>query len=320
MRFLSFRRAVLAVGFLLTSPLAGGIAASPVVVDATSAQTGGAGILLLAHGGSADWNDRVLTLAAKVNETRPVEVAFGMATRRNLQAAVDRLAARGVSKIVAVPLFVSSWSSVVTASEFLLGLRKEAPPALAVFAKMAHSDPTAGASNAAHIGIHDDGLAMTPVVSRIPILRMSPALNAHPLVAEILIDRAKVISRNAAAEAVVIVAHGPNSDDENRRWLDDMAAIAQAMKRNTAFVSIEYLTVRDDAPAAIRDTATAELRALVSRQLDHGHRVLVVPLLLSFGGVEKGIVARLEGLTVTLATQALLPDDRLVAWVLEMGT
>ena len=96
-----------------------------VLVSATSfAETG---ILLLSHGGSAEWNGRVLELARTVDQTRPVEVAFGMATRANIQAAVDRLAARGVTEIVAVPLFVSSWSSVVTSTEYLLGLRAEAP-------------------------------------------------------------------------------------------------------------------------------------------------------------------------------------------------
>ena len=66
------------------------------------------GILLLAHGGSEEWNARVTELAAKVGAARPTEIAFGMATRASIQGAVDRLVARGVSEIVAVPLFVSS--------------------------------------------------------------------------------------------------------------------------------------------------------------------------------------------------------------------
>ena len=47
------------------------------------------GILLLAHGGSAEWNSRVTDLAATVNATRPTEVAFGMATRATIQSALD---------------------------------------------------------------------------------------------------------------------------------------------------------------------------------------------------------------------------------------
>src|SRR5262245_58863102 len=51
------------------------------------------GILLLAHGGSPEWNARVTELAAQVNKTRPTEVAFGMATRATMQAGIDRLVA-----------------------------------------------------------------------------------------------------------------------------------------------------------------------------------------------------------------------------------
>ena len=98
----------------------------------------GTGVLLLAHGGSAQWNDNVRALASRVDKDMPTEVAFGMATRANIQTAVDALAARGVKAIVAVPLFVSSYSSVVTSTEYLLGLRPEAPADLALFAKMSH--------------------------------------------------------------------------------------------------------------------------------------------------------------------------------------
>jgi len=103
------------------------------------------GILLMAHGGAGDWNERVSTLAATLNQTQPVEIAFGMASRPSIQSAVDRLVARGVKSIVAVPLFVSSHSSVVTSTAYLLGLRAEMPPDLKIFAKMKHGTHGAAA-------------------------------------------------------------------------------------------------------------------------------------------------------------------------------
>ncbi len=42
----------------------------------------------------------------------------------------------------------------------------------------------------------------------------------------------------------------------------------------------------------------------------------MVPLLLSYGGIEVGIRERLEGLDYRMANQALMPDDRLAEWVL----
>jgi hypothetical protein len=56
--------------------------------------------------------------------------------------------ARGVTETVAVPLSVSSWSTVITSTEYLLGLRKEAPGALAAFAKMNHPPADGAAAGA----------------------------------------------------------------------------------------------------------------------------------------------------------------------------
>jgi sirohydrochlorin cobaltochelatase len=281
------------------------------------------GVLLLAHGGSEQWNAQVMKLAGDVDEMMPTEVAFGMATRANIQRAVDRLHSRGADEIVAVPLFVSSWSSVITSTEYLLGQRPEAPPELAIYARMNHG---ARASGGNHEGSHggDDHAAhaavdpRSPVVLPVPV-RMTRALNDHPIVAAILADRARSISRDPEHEAVVIVAHGPVGDEENRRWLSDMASLADRVRVAASFPAVEYLTLRDDAPKPVRDQATAELRAVVTKHLDAGRRVLIVPLLVSFGGIEKGLRERLEGLAYTMPAAALVPDDRLVDWVASMA-
>jgi hypothetical protein len=236
-----------------------------VVVVLLAARTVSAdpGILLLAHGGSGEWNARVMELAAKVNQRRPTEVAFGMATRATMQSGIDRLVERGATEIVAVPLFVSSWSTVITSTEYLLGLRAEAPAALAIFAKMNHG---AAGGHDAHAGHAPAVDGTTPVKSPVPI-RMTPALNDHPIVADVLASRARAISRNAAQEAVIIVAHGPTEEDDNTRWLADMASLAARVGKAQAFASVDYLTLRDDAPKPIRDAATRELRGIVERAL-----------------------------------------------------
>lgn len=289
------------------------------------------GVLLLAHGGAAEWNTRVTELAARVNDTRPTEVAFGMATRAEIQAAIDRLVARGVTEIIAVPLFVSSSSSIITSTEYLLGLRTEQPPALAIFARMNHgshgaaaappatsSDTAAHAGHGGHTG-HGAPAAVvdgtTPIAVPVPV-RMTPALDDHPIVADIVASRARSISRNAASEALVIVAHGPNEEEDNLRWLASMGSLADRIRTTETFASIDTLTVRDDAPAEVRAQATAELRAVVERHTQAGRRVLIVPLVISFGGIERGLRTRLEGLDYTMPTAGLMPDDRLVDWVL----
>jgi sirohydrochlorin ferrochelatase len=287
----------------------------PFAVAAQSAPQ--VGVLLLAHGGQPQWNERVLDVATRVNDSRPTEVAFGMATRANIQAAIDRLTARGVTEIVAVPLFVSSHSSVITSTEFLLGLRKDAPKDLAIFAKMNHASHGAPAAqdHSAHGGHAPAVDPASPIKTTVPI-RMTAALNRHPLVGAIVADRARSISVTPEKEAVILVAHGPVPEDDNRRWLDDMAVLAQQIKGSAAYASVDYLTVRDDAGPAMREAATKELREKVSSQIAQGRKVLIVPHLMSFGGIEQGVKKRLEGLDYTMTTQALMPDGRIVQWVL----
>lgn len=291
------------------------------------------GILLMAHGGSVNkWNDEVLKIAQRVNETMPTEVAFGMASKRTIQDAVDKLVARGVREIVAVPLFISSHSSVITSTQYLLGLRPDAPPDLAIFARMNHSHGAqssqqsshdahgSGAHNspASHAAANTPGIAFdptTPVKSPVPI-RMTAALDRHPMVADILLERAREISREPAGETLVVVAHGPVPEDDNARWLADMKSLVELMRPRSSYKRIEYLTVRDDAPDPVRAQATAELRRIVERATKEGNRVLIVPLLLSYGGIEEGVRKRLEGLNYEMSKQGLLPDERLARWVL----
>lgn len=268
------------------------------------------GVLLLAHGGQQGWNAEVNKLAAQVDKTIPVEVAFGMASKRTIQQGIDRLVKRGVQEIVAVPLFISSHSSVVTSTQYLLGQRAEAPSDLAVFAKMDH---THGQGDHSLMDASFD--ATTPVNSPVPI-RMTGALDRHPLVADILLSRAQSISREPSQEVVIIVAHGPVPEDDNARWLADMGVLAERMRVARRFKRIAYLTVRDDAKDPVRAQATTELRQVVERAMAEGSRVLIVPLLLSYGGIEEGIKKRLKGLNYAMSAQGLLPDERLAQWVL----
>src|SRR5687767_14100653 len=131
------------------------------------------GVLLLADGGRvSSWNDEVNRIAAVVNQSHPTEVAFGMATRANIQGAIDRLTARSASRIVAVPLFISSYSSVITSTEWLLGLRAEMPPDYKMFAKMSHRH----GEHAGHHGPAKPQDSLTPLELKIPVT-MTPAIN-----------------------------------------------------------------------------------------------------------------------------------------------
>lgn len=278
-----------------------------------------AGILLLAHGGKLEWNEDVRHVADQVDLSIPAEVAFGMANPRTIQEGINRLNARGVTRIIAVPLFVSSFSSVITGTEYLLGLRNDAPENLAMFASMDHD--SAGHAGIDHASMdHSAGgnAAIKPVVSKVPI-SMTPALNRHEIVAAILLDRAASVSVDPADEIVLLVAHGPVPDEDNQKWLADMSALADQMRQSSHYADIQYMTVRDDAGDPVRKQAAEELRHRVEECRTKGKTALVVPLLLSYGGIEGGIRKRLEGLDYRMPAQGLLPDTRIVRWVLDVA-
>ena len=238
-----------------------------------------------------------------------------MASRASIQAALDKLTARGVTSIVAVPLFVSSHSSVITSTEYLLGLRDEAPGRSRDFAKMNHASH--GAPPRPPMNMRRSMPAVDPAspIKTIVPVRMTAAFNRHPLIAQIVADRAKSISSTPANEAVILVAHGPVPDADNRRWLEDMGVLAEQVRTSAPYASVDYMTVRDDAGPAMREAATKDLRSRVEKQVAAGRKVLIVPHLMSFGGIEQGIRKRLEGLTYTMTSQALMPDDRIIEWV-----
>ena len=67
------------------------LACAVVSVTPSPVRASSPGVLILAHGGSAAWNERVLGVAAAVDRVHATEVAFGMASRASIQAAIDRL-------------------------------------------------------------------------------------------------------------------------------------------------------------------------------------------------------------------------------------
>ncbi len=165
------------------------------------------GILLLAHGGRHPRGmTRSVMWRIRFDLSVPTEVAFGMATRSSMQSAVNLLVSRGVTQIVAVPLFVSSHSSVIDSTAYLLGLRAQAPADLKMFAEMGHDGSMGHHDMAPDPAKAADG--SKPIISPVP-LRMVSALDHDPVVDSILEDRAASISKDPVNEVVILVAHGP---------------------------------------------------------------------------------------------------------------
>jgi len=271
------------------------------------------GILLLAHGGDASWNGEIAKLRASVDSKVPTETALGMADVASLQAAVDRLEKRGVSRVVAVPLFVQTRSEVLDQTRYALRLSDKPSASLkAAYERMAsaHAGHKGHAAASAHHG-HSMEFSTKQVTSREPIV-MAAALDDSPLVGSILTARAKGLSKDPPKESLVLVAHGPVDDAAMPAWLDSTAALCAMIKGG--FRDCSFGLLRDDASPEIRAAAVAELRGKVARAKG---AAIVLPVLIARGGIERKIARDLSGLDYAWDGKTLMPDAGFDAWVLE---
>ncbi len=247
------------------------------------------GVLVLAHGGSDRWNRVVQETVAQAQIKDPTEIAFGMAMHPHevaaIQRAVRKLEGRGIKRLVVVPLLISSASEVMRQYQYVLGLRDHGP----------------WEKQVERVSVH------------VPLV-MTPPLDDDPVVSEVLLERAKALSRTSKEEAVVLIAHGPNEDPDNAQWLEVMGRVAARLKAMGHFREVVPVTLRDDASKPVQEAATKQIRELIRQQNEQG-RTLVIPLLLANGGIEAKISQRLKGLSYVYRGAALLPHPKVAQWI-----
>lgn len=126
------------------------------------------------------------------------------------------------------------------------------------------------------------------------------------------------VSTDPKAESVILVAHGPNGDADNERWLACLKAHATYMQQSNGFRRVDFITLRDDAPKAVRDAATAALREKV-RTASMDTRALIVPVLISVGHVQSEIGKRLEGLAFKMSASGISEHPLAAEWIREQA-
>lgn len=277
------------------------------------------GVMIMAHGGSQQWNNLVMDAAQPLTKQYVVSYAWGMGDPITLQKSINELESKGVTKIIAIPLFISSHSMVIRQTEFLLGLRQElADPPMPSMDHSGGSHHQMGGMDESNMNMHQGHGSKDAELKPLKIkaqLIVTPALDDNDVVADILRDRIAALSTNPSKETVVLVAHGPNSEEDNQKWIANMESLSRKIEkiqdiRGEPFKQIFAVTVRDDANKEIFNQAREQLRALV-RQAGQFGSVIVVPVFLSSGGREHAVAERLEGLNYKWNGKALLPDSRL---------
>ncbi|WP_138496415.1 sirohydrochlorin chelatase [Paenibacillus pinistramenti] len=242
------------------------------------------GVLIISHGSPDDaWirlvDDAVAEL--KLPTGIPVEASFLEDDGdRSIQGGIDRLEAAGVTDLVVIPLFVSSGSTHIDEISYALGVKPEPelPTDLAPF--------RIGEGVAVHFGrpVDDD-----------------------PVIAHMVWDKVRGLSRDPDREAVVLVGHGSGHDGFRQRWEAGMASLAASVQAISGVAAADYGLLRTDT-----------VRSKVAEWSGRGYEVIVAPLFLSAGYFTKQVIpSRLEGLEYRYSGEALLPHPRLADWIQE---
>lgn len=251
------------------------------------------GLLVMAHGGTPEWNRSVSEALAPLRAEMPTALALGMADPVTMQAAMDSLMEQGVDRVAVVRVFMSG-ESFRHQTEYLLGLREDPPAQPMLMHDAAHAD---------------HGSSLLPLTHDAEVIMSGEGLMEAWPTPSIMADRAAALSRNPEGESVVLIAHGMGDERANDRVLAEMGRTVAEI-RARGFKSVAAFTLREDWEEA-RATAELEIRTTVQDLRARGDRVLALPFRLSGFGPYAEV---LEGLEYE-AGEGLLPHPLITEWI-----
>lgn len=286
---------LLSVFAFATLALLGGCAAQPT---RTAQAEHDFGVLVMAHGGGAEWNREVAAALAPIGHDYPLEIAFGMADAASLQDGVRKLEEQGVERIGVVRLFVSG-DSWYERTEQILGIRPGAPAKPSVVEHVAHGE---------HAG---HSMAFWKLETNASFAVSKQGLADAPEMGAVLAERVRDLSRDPAHEDVLILAHGPGDDAENQRWLEQIDARAEVLRSTLPVRRVQVETLREDWPDK-RQAAEVRIRDFVERADREGGRAIVIPFRVQGFGPYTEV---LKGLDYVSDGRGLVPSPQLEQWV-----
>jgi sirohydrochlorin ferrochelatase len=250
---------------------------------------GKTGVLVLAHGFGQTGDQAFRKTLAPVGEDRPTAVAFGMSMTQSshIQSAVDQLAAAGAATIVVLPALSSAWVSQNRQWQYMFDLTD------------------------------NPGYLETTRIKSPAKLIYSEPLADDPLVAEILFDYAKEITDDPGNTLLIVLSHGPEGEDDNRRTLAMLDGLAQQVKEKGGFREARAVSLQNDAPRDLYHANVARFRAMVEAANKEGRKVVVVTNLLAPRGIQNQIREHLEGLDYKFNAKGVVQHPNFVRWVEE---
>jgi len=274
---------VLAIVLSITWPvLAEGEGANEAMNKAVSAfeKSGGElGVLVVAHGSDEDlWCQQVRQVVANVSLPYPVELGFlEFVPNESIEVAVERLESQGIRDIIAVPLFVSSYSSHIQEIGYVLRLRDA----------LSSGDDLARVNTTANI-------------------TMTRALDDHSLLAYILADRIAQVCQEPANETVVILSHGTDNAEDIRSQVCCQSWLAEEVKSYLRYWASPSIKLRDVKYAFIHGNQTLYPDLTVESVMrnaskaggsseDGNGSVIVLPLMIAGGSITDSQIPKILG-------------------------
>ena len=285
------------------------------------------GVIYMPHGSDYNWNHSMSAAIDELRDKYMFEDAFSMSEIGVVEPAVRRLEERGARGIVVLRIF-SLESSFKKGTEQMLGLTGEKPSGYAQHASAGHGDAhgssrhgsgqAADSGHGGHSGGHGHGHGhghggSSRIASDAVFVTLG-GIEAHPLLAAAMADRAKELSTDPPKETVILLSHGTESDEANDYWMNNLKTIAEYIQSSSPvkYRDVKFYTWREDWPDK-REKSVEVIRAMVEEASVDGGTAIVIPVRTTGEGHERKY---LEGLEYKLGS-GFAPHPNYVKWVEE---
>lgn len=274
----------------------------------------GIGVLIVTHGGtlSEEWGELFLNAIHDAAIPLPTRVAwmvkgkFAIPTlsarvrslvEGNLSEALASFESEKLNKIVAVPFYLFSYGQEQDRVKYILGI-KPIPEG----------------------GTGLPGFDRSQILKHKAKIVMTPGMDNHQLIVEILLERAMELSRNPESDAILIIAKRPGAEILSKNKTD-MSVLANKLKEQGKFKEVRFGFIlevkRTYLPDSIGNEEVKNIKdtiALLKTKVEGN--VIVLPLFMSDGVMNRVEIPKIiEGLGCLYNPKALLPHINVSRWI-----
>ena len=246
------------------------------------------GVLIMAHGygpgGDLDLFNSVQDVGLDYQTT--LSMGMSMMTSTHVICSVNEMIHNNVEKIFVVPVSSTAHNTLVRQWNYIFNIEEN----------YAYSDVER---------IKNENIVMLDPISD------------HMYAKKIILEYTNEISVDPENEALIIIAHGPKDEADNKVELVLMDNIGQYIKKHTNINTIKAFTSQDDAPKQIRENNLENIKAFMERSQDEGKRILMVSNLMSGQGIQRKLSKDFEGFDYVFNSKGLLTHPHYIQWIKE---